>query len=124
MSKEYSEAEVKKIWKRAKPTRLEELQDSVLRKGVSSLYPELDVMKSEIRELQDRVERLEIDRESKEIVVKKFSPEKTKEMVANYLEEKSEAFPSDIADNLGLSILDVMKALKTLQKEKKVGEVK
>ena len=124
MSKEYSEAEVKKIWKKAKPTRIEELQDSILRKGVSSLYPELEILKSEIRELQERVERLEIERESKEIVVKKFSPEKTKEMIANYLKEKGEAFPSDIADDLGLSILDVMTALKTLQKEKKVGEAK
>jgi len=124
MVREYSEAEVKKIWNKTKPTRIEELQDSVVNKGASSIYPEMDILKDEIRELRDRVERLEIEREPKEIVVKKFSPEKTKKMVANYLKEKNEAFPSDIADGLELSILDVMIALKTLQKEKQVGEVK
>ena len=124
MSKEYSKSEVKKIWNNVKPTRIEELQDSLSLKGASSIYPELDLLKTEIRELQDRVERLEMEREPKEIMVKKFSPAKTKEMVANYLKEKGEAFPSDIADDLGLGILDVITALKTLQKEKKVGEAK
>lgn len=124
MVREYSKAEVKKIWSKAKPTRIQELQDSMVNKGVYSIYPEMNILKDEIRELQDRVERLEIERELKEIVVKKFSPEKTKKMVAKYLKEKNEAFPSDIADGLGLSILDVMTALKTLQKEKQVGEVK
>jgi len=124
MSKEYSEAEVKKIWNKVKPTRLEDLQDSLMMKGASSIYPEMDILKAEIRELRYKVERLEIEREPKEIAVKKFSSEKIKEMVANYLKEKSEAFPSDMADDLGLSILDIMTALKTLQKEKKVGEVK
>ena len=124
MSKKYSKAEVRKIWSKIKPKGMEELQNSILKKGVSSIYPEMDILKNEIRQLQYRVERLEMEREPKEIIVKKFSPEKTKEMVGDYLKEKSEAFPSDIADDLGLSILDVMKAIKTLQKEKKVGEVK
>jgi hypothetical protein len=124
MSKEYSKSEVEKIWKKTKPTRIEELKDSILAKGASSLYPELDLLKNEIKELQDRVERLEMEKEMQEVMVKTFSPEKTKEMVANYLKEKGEAFPSDIADELGVSILDVIKALKTLEKEKKVGEAK
>lgn len=124
MSKEYSEAEVKKIWNKIKPTKIDELQYSILRKGASSIYPEISILKTELRELRYRVERLEMERAPKEIVVKKLSPEKTKEMVANYLKGKGEAFPSDIADDLGLSILDVMTALRTLQKEKKVGEVK
>jgi hypothetical protein len=49
--------------------------------------------------------------------------DEVKEAVASYLREKGEAYPSEIADKLGISIKEVLAALSVFQKEKKVAEV-
>ena len=46
-----------------------------------------------------------------------------KEAVASYLSEKGEAYPSEIANKLGISIREVLSAILVLQKEKKVAEI-
>lgn len=43
--------------------------------------------------------------------------------VASYFKDKGEAYPSEIADKLGISVKEVLAAISILQKEKKVGEV-
>jgi hypothetical protein len=43
--------------------------------------------------------------------------------VESYFKDKGEAYPSEIADKLGISVKEVVAAICILQKEKKVGEV-
>jgi hypothetical protein len=45
------------------------------------------------------------------------------EAVESYFKDKGEAFPSEIADKLGISVKEVLAAICILKKEKKVGEV-
>lgn len=139
MIKEYSEEEVKALWNKIKPTKMEEehlrvdkiekqikeIRVLILKKGAPVLYPELNILKTQIKDLQDRVEKLESEKgiRFREIAVRTFSPEKTREMVANCLKEKVEAYPSDIADELRLSIKDVMDAIRRLHKEGKIEEL-
>ena len=88
---------------------------------ISSLYSIVDSLRSEIvgikRQLKDiREKSIPITEEfrlvSQEIV----------ESVASYLREKKEAYPSDIADELGISIKQVMSAISILKQSKRVGE--
>jgi len=126
--KKYSEQQIKSIWEKAKPKKIEDrlgdLEEFLEKRGISSLLPELNILKSQVVDLQERVERLEGEHAFREVIIRKFSRKKTKEMIANYLRKKGEAFPSDVADDLGLSIVDVMEAMKALKKEKKVEEVR
>ena len=55
--------------------------------------------------------------------IKEITFEQAKILISDYMKEKSEAYPSDIADDLNLSITVVMDVLKELEKEKKIGVV-
>jgi len=48
--------------------------------------------------------------------------DKIKESVSSYLKQKGEAYPSDIADALGISLKEVLAVISILKEEKKVAE--
>lgn len=133
--RQYSVEELRAIEKKIKPTkveteniRLHKIETDIkelyklISKSVLIVYPDLNFLKNELIKINDRVEKLERE-EVEEIINNRFSPDETIRLVSKYLKEKSEAFPSDIADALGVSIIDVMDAIKILQEEKKIGEV-
>jgi len=118
----YSEKEVKEKWNEIKPTELQDIQE-FLERLFGSLYDELSIMKQKLSELQDRIERIEIEIGIQEVPRRAIDLTKLIEAVSNYLREKKEAYPSDIADYLNVSEERVMEALEVLKREKKVGEV-
>lgn len=120
---QYSEKEVKEKWNEIKPTELQDIREFLERGLVSSLFDELRMMKQGLSELRDRIERIEIEIGIQEVPRRAIDLMKLIEEVTNYLREKKEAYPSDIADYLNVSEEQVMEALEVLKREKKVGEV-
>lgn len=132
---EYSEEDIRAIWNKIKPTkveteniRLQKIETDIkelyklISKSVSNIYPDVNSLTNEVINLKNRVEKVERE-EAGKIIINRLSPDETIRLVSKYLKEKGEAFPSDIADELGFSIIDVMDAIKILQEEKKIGEV-
>ena len=111
----------------------------LLTKGVS--YISAAVIHPELSELQDRVDsltltvnslRLEIaDLKAELQKVKRFPttevlplpPEEIQEAVALYLKKRGEAYPSEIADLLGISVKEVLAVISLLKEQGKVAEV-
>ena len=84
-----------------------------LHRIVDSLRSDVDYLKREVKDMRERtLPRQVFPLPSDEIV----------ESVASYLKERREAYPSDIADKLGISIREVMSAISILREAKKVGE--
>jgi len=93
-------------------TRLEERLDSLAR-IVDSLRLEIEDIKT----------KLDADRM---IPIREVFPIPSNEhieSVTSYLREKGEAYPSDIADALGMSIREVLAIISILKEERKVAEV-
>jgi DNA-directed RNA polymerase specialized sigma subunit len=84
---------------------------------------ELRIIKQELNELRDKVERIEIAIGIHEAPRRAIDLTKLIEEVSKYLREKKEAYPSDIADYLNISEEQVMEALEALKRQKKVGEI-
>jgi len=111
----------------------------LLTKGVS--YISAAVIYPELSDLQDRVDsltltvsslRLEIaDLKAELQKVKRFSttevlplpPKEIQEAIALYLKKTGEAYPSEIADLLGISVKEVLAVISLLKEQGKVAEV-
>lgn len=80
---------------------------------VTSLTAEMAKIQTQLAKKATFEVEEELPRSSSEII----------EAVASYLKEKGEAYPSEIADKLCVSVKEVLAAISILQKEEKVGEV-
>jgi len=80
---------------------------------VDSLVSEIKDIKAELGKGQEVSIREVIRLPSKEV----------RESVASYLKKKGEAYPSDIADALGMSIKEVLAVISILKEEQKVAEI-
>ena len=113
-------------------------QKELMTKGVSYVaaavaIPEITLLEDKLNSLARIVDslRLEIEGIKAKLDKEKIVPrevvllpsDEIKESVASYLREKGEAYPSDIADALGMSIKQVLAVISTLKEERKVAEV-
>lgn len=113
-------------------------QKELMAKGVSYVaaavvLPDLTILNERINSLANIVYSLRLEIEDIKTQLK--SEEKTtirevfpmpsneiKESVSSYLKQKGEAYPSDIADALGISLKEVLAVISILKEEKKVAE--
>ena len=118
-----NEKELKKLYDEVRPSRIDELELAIRLKGNEFLYPILDEMKNRITQLESRLTRVELMLDVQELPTNVSEIQDTLERVADYLKENKESYPSEIADSLGISIKDVMKALQVLQHRRNVEVV-
>lgn len=115
-------------------------QKELMAKGVSLIaaavaHPQLSQLEERINYLENAVDslRLEIASMKHDVEVGMFrstaaidvtEPPSSEliDSVASYMKEKGEAYPSDIADALDVSLKEVFAALSSLKEEEKVGE--
>lgn len=86
---------------------------SILEAMVKSLTTQLMCLQTQLSERIKFATEEELNSPSAEIM----------QEVESYFKEKGEAYPSEIADELGVSLKEVLAAICILKKEKKVGEV-
>lgn len=123
MSKTYSKQELEEIYNATKPTREEELELAIRLKGNDILYPILNEMLNRIKDQEERLTRVELKLNIQELPINLSEIQDTLERVKDYLRKNKEAYPSEIADSLGVSVKDVMKALSVLKYQEKVEVV-
>jgi len=115
------------------------IQEETMRKGLTLVTaavstPGLLYLEDKINDLAITValQKMEIESLKKELAdIKKTIPfkgiripdRKVLGSVVAYLKEKKEAYPSEIADALGISVREVMEAISFLHANKKVEEV-
>lgn len=114
-------------------------QKEVMTKGVSLVaaavaMPEITRLEDRINNLVVLVAQLHLEvgnlkaklDEKKTVPTREmflFPSKEIRESVASYLKEKGEAYPSDIADALGIGIKEVLAVISILKEERKVAEV-
>lgn len=120
MSKSYTEKEMKELYKKIKPTKIDEIEMAIKTKGIEALYPFLNEIKNETNDIKSRLTRIEITLGLEEIPVNVLEVKDIIDKVSDYLKNNKEAYPSEIADFLGISIKDVMKSIQILKHQKKI----
>jgi len=124
MSESYSRKELEKIWKEIRPKPIEETNIFLEAILYQFIYPEMEEMKDILYGLIERVERLELESGIIEIPKFKINVDDLNESIEKLLSNMKEAYPSDIANELGVSIKNVMEVIEKLEKDKKVEEVR
>jgi hypothetical protein len=94
---------------------------------ITSLVERMNHLEAVVASLTIQLEHVQaqLNRKVSPPIQMKLSRPKSEIMiaVASYLKKKGEAYPSEIADELGVSLKEVLAAISVLQKEKKVVEV-
>lgn len=93
---------------------------TALEERVNALATIVDSLRFEIEAIKARLDKEKIVL-TREVVL--LPSDEIKQSVASYLRGKGEAYPSDIADALGISIKQVLAVISTLKEERKVAEV-
>jgi hypothetical protein len=93
---------------------------SRLEERINSLVVMVNYLQLQIEEIKTKLDKAKIV-PTREVFL--LPPDEIKKSVASYLREKGEAYPSDIADSLGISINEVLAVISVLKKERKVAEV-
>ena len=93
---------------------------TLLEEKINSLFRIVDSLRLEIENIKAKLDKEKII-PTREVFL--LPSNEVKESVASYLREKGEAYPSDIADALGMSIKEVFAVISILKEERKVAEV-
>lgn len=124
MAEEYNEKDLQALWDTIKTKPIEDtnrLLDSHL---FIKVYPQIEFLKDIVYELKDRMDRVEVELGILDVPKNPTKFENVNEDVEKILSIKKEAYPSEIADELGVSIKTVIDVLERLEKEKMVEEIK
>ena len=135
MSKQYSEEEVKEIWKKVQPTKdkeersyiqkietqLKETQLTITKK-TSTLYPELNMLKKELVTLKNRVEYLErqTNIDGGEIELITIQKKDASQLIQSYIDLHQGCLTSDIILDLKLDPDLVLEILQELEEKKSI----
>jgi len=93
------------------------------------IHPDIEDMKEQINSLKHEIVVIRRDLEDmkaqlgREAVPEALPSREIMDAIALYLKKEKEAYPSDIADALGISVREVLAALSILKQERKVAEV-
>ncbi|KXB07737.1 hypothetical protein AKJ51_00040 [candidate division MSBL1 archaeon SCGC-AAA382A20] len=89
----------------------------------SPMVQKLDQVHEKLDRIEERLERLEEVNQMQTVVVREISEEQAREEILDYLEEKEKAYPSDIAEDLNISLGLTLDVIHDLKEEEKLGEV-
>ena len=105
-------------------------QRELMTKGVSwvaaaVINPEISELRNRLNTLERIVEKIkaQLDKETTFGEVFLLPSRETQEAITSYLKKVGEAYPSDIADALSISVKEVLAVISILKEEKKVAEV-
>jgi len=120
MSEYFDKKEMLDKYEDIKLNKFEELEMYLKMRGIDYLFPILNEIKNEITDIKTRLNRIEIKTGITEIPINMSDIQNELNKVADYLKTNKEAYPSEIADYLNLSIKDVMNAIQVLKSQKKI----